>query len=223
MPRNRPDNRIYRESQITTPASRGQSITDQAGRDFRAFPPSHWSVATIARRIVDQDASRYARIKLVIREDPFPETFRDGGYDHAFWRPVIIEVRNGGNRALSRYRVACCRVANADDTRGAWSPATWARRIQFHVHDIVPPFSATRFNRAIARTNAYEVGSGIWAFQEDGDTFGHPQGNHGLTDAPSPQTTSPNPSTHGQPSRRGRRGANRPQTFADVARAMGLG
>ena len=227
MPRGRPDNRIYREDQITSPTRLGSPITIESGREFRAFPPSRWSIATISRRILDEDFPRHNRwMKLVIRKDPFPNIFQEGGYVHASWRPVIIEVRNGGNRALARYRVACCGSTHADGRRETWSPATWARRIHVRLREIDPRQTPIRFNQAVALTNAYEVGSSTWAFREDSDTFGQHWGSEGLTNTSPQQNTSPSLSTQDQPSRSSQRVQQREsgrQTFSEAARAMGLG
>lgn len=220
MPRNRPDNSITHAGEIITPGNLGQPITHE-GREFRAFTPTSRSVGIIARRIVEWDSGRYRRLKLVVREDPTRELFHEGGFDPFFWRPVIIEVRNGGNRALARYRVACCSIQRTNATRGAWAPATWIREIQARVRCIEEARGthSFSFNRPSSYINAYVTGRGVWQTPDDDESFGLPFFEHGREGG----------AVGREAERRRQRRQNRanqnrePQTFADVARALGLG
>lgn len=232
MPRNRPDNRIHHAGQVRTPGNIGQPISD-GGREFRAFPPSDLSVGMIARRIVEEDAPRYRRLKLVIREDPTLDTFDAGGFDRIGWHPVIIEVRNGGNRALSRFRVACCNVQRPDGSRESWSAVAWVRQIaeQTRTYEGTRMVAGFRFNRPVSLTNAYVTGRCIWRMPDDAnnDTFGRPisesqEAAAANREALQRQDALRRQRRHNRANQNRQPGQDRePRTFADVARAMGLG
>ena len=211
MPRRRPNQTITSPDQIATPGRMGFGPIVHNGREFRAFPPVPVSVHAIASRII-RAGTGYRAVSFVLRQDPYSSDFEEGGFASLQWFPQVLEIRLTSGRIIAAFRIACCKALDTNGNRD-WNAIGWMEEIGRTVRDMNPPFRLGRFRRH-SPASAHRHGRAQWVTSDSGEVgFGWPQqiGGHAATNE------SPNQS------RRRRRNADRPATFTDVARSMGLG